>query len=36
MHTYEDAMLLTGRNLRDVGKAENITDVGRLVAKHAL
>ncbi|MFW6119052.1 MAG: alkaline phosphatase family protein [Planctomycetota bacterium] len=36
MHTYEDAMLLTGSGLRDVGKAETITDVGRLIAKRVL
>ncbi|MFO7958133.1 MAG: alkaline phosphatase family protein [Candidatus Brocadiia bacterium] len=36
MHTYEDAMLLTGSGLRDVSKAETITEVGRLIAKRVL
>ncbi len=36
MHTYDDAMLLTGRNLRGVARAGDISEVGRLVAKHAL
>ncbi|MFO8008460.1 MAG: alkaline phosphatase family protein [Candidatus Brocadiia bacterium] len=36
MHTYADGMLLTGSDLRDISKAESITDVGRLVAKHVL
>jgi predicted AlkP superfamily phosphohydrolase/phosphomutase len=36
MHTYDDAMLLTGRNLRSIAAAEDIADVGRLVAKHVL
>lgn len=36
MHTYEDAMLLTGSGLRAIQKAQNITDVGRLIAKRVL
>jgi len=36
MHTYSDAMLLTGTGLRDVGKADSITEVGRLIAKRVL
>ncbi|MGD2174243.1 MAG: alkaline phosphatase family protein [Candidatus Brocadiaceae bacterium] len=36
MHTYENAMLLVGGNLKDIGKAEDIMEVGRLTAKHVL
>lgn len=36
MHTYDDAMLLVGRDLTSIADADNIADVGRLTAKHAL
>ena len=36
MHTYDDAMLLTGRGLSGIGAADNITEVGRRLAKHIL
>ncbi len=36
MHTYADAMLLTGPNLKSIARAESITDVGRLAARHVL
>jgi len=36
MHTYDDAMLLTGRGLGSIGEADNIAEVGRRVAKFIL
>jgi predicted AlkP superfamily phosphohydrolase/phosphomutase len=36
MHTYEDAMLLTGSNLRRLLRAENIAEVGAQAARHVL
>jgi predicted AlkP superfamily phosphohydrolase/phosphomutase len=36
MHTYGDAMLLVGGGLESIWSAANITDVGRLTAKHLL
>ncbi len=36
MHTYDDAMLLVGKDLSSIGDAGNIADVGRLAAKHVL
>ncbi len=36
MHTYGDAMLLTGSNLRSISKAEDIAEVGARVAKYVL
>jgi predicted AlkP superfamily phosphohydrolase/phosphomutase len=36
MHTYDDAMLLTGSDLVSISRAESITDVGRLTAKFLL
>ncbi|KPK65649.1 MAG: hypothetical protein AMK73_02345 [Planctomycetes bacterium SM23_32] len=36
MHTYENAMLLVGRNLSGIAAAGNIAEVGRLAAKHVL
>ena len=36
MHTYDDAMLLVGRDLRDIAEADNIAEVGRLVREHVL
>jgi len=36
MHTYGDAMLLTGRDLVSISRAESIQDVGRLAAKFLL
>ncbi len=36
MHTYEDAMLLTGGALEGISTAENITEVGRLIADRVL
>ena len=34
MHTYDDAMLLTGPRLGDVAKAASITEAGARVARH--
>lgn len=36
MHTFHDAMLLTGPDLVSISSAETITDVGRLTAKFLL
>jgi predicted AlkP superfamily phosphohydrolase/phosphomutase len=36
MHTYDNAMLLTGRELASIGDANNIAEVGRRVAKYIL
>jgi predicted AlkP superfamily phosphohydrolase/phosphomutase len=36
MHTYDDAMLLVGGNLRALAGAEDIAEVGRLAARHVL
>lgn len=36
MHTFDDAMLLTGPDLVSISRAESITDVGRLTAKFLL
>jgi predicted AlkP superfamily phosphohydrolase/phosphomutase len=36
MHTYEDAMLLTGRELRSIAGAQNIMEVGRRLADYVL
>ncbi|MCD6416948.1 MAG: alkaline phosphatase family protein [Planctomycetes bacterium] len=36
MHTYEDALLLTGARLRDISKARNIMEVGRFTADRIL
>jgi predicted AlkP superfamily phosphohydrolase/phosphomutase len=36
MHTYDDAMLLVGSDLKDLAEADDITEVGRLVQEHAL
>ena len=36
MHTYDDAMLLTGADLTSIARADSITDVGRLSAKYIL
>ncbi len=36
MHTYDDAMLLTGPDLVSISRAENIVEVGKLAAKFVL
>ncbi len=36
MHTYDDAMLLTGPDLVSISRAENIAEVGKLAAKFVL
>jgi len=36
MHTYDDAMLLVGRDVSSIAAADSIAEVGRLTAKHVL
>ncbi|MCK4375952.1 MAG: alkaline phosphatase family protein, partial [Candidatus Brocadiae bacterium] len=36
MHTYDNAMLLVGRDLMSIAEADNIAEVGRLTAKYVL
>jgi uncharacterized sulfatase len=36
MHTYENAMLLVGENLRQIAEADDIAQVGRRAARHVL
>ncbi|MHC4788948.1 MAG: alkaline phosphatase family protein, partial [Planctomycetota bacterium] len=36
MHTYDNAMLLTGRDLSSIAAADNIAEVGRRVQKYIL
>jgi len=36
MHTYDDAMLLAGRDLSSIAAAEDIREVGRRLAKYVL
>ncbi len=36
MHTYDDAMLLVGKDLSAIAEADGIAELGRLTAKHVL